>query len=129
MRRVATWLLIACFGVLGTGALRHLHGLSHLADRGAATSGSCSAHVEHSQPAPAGDPTRNAPSHHSCDLCLQLHQPAVCLNWVGVLIGIGAVVDRIAPVTLLFIETTAVERIDCRGPPDATAPGTCASIH
>jgi hypothetical protein len=123
MQRLTSYLLVVCLSLLGTGALQHLHNLTHL-NPPAIADEHASCHHAGSDQLPHNQPSQPFSDHKCCDLCLRLHQPAVCLNWSGVLIGISELVARVAPVTLLYSGSTAVERIDCRGPPGCSLRGS-----
>jgi hypothetical protein len=97
-------LLLCALLALGSGWLESLHLQTHL--------------LEHSKAkALAADPRQPAPSDGDCELCVNLHLPALSSGWVPLLVCLGLLVAFLTLLAPPLAPQRVVLWIGCRGPP------------
>lgn len=110
MRRFTTWLLVACFVLMGTGSLQALHRWQHMIDD-AALQGR----------GPAGQdgrlPHHGLPDESNCLVCVQLHQPLHHVTIAPLVVIAAPAIDLSSPAPAGRTFAPALLRVDCRGPP------------
>jgi hypothetical protein len=103
MRRCVTYLLVACFVLMGTGSLQAMHRWQH-------------AH-EDSVGDRQGGQHQRLPDESNCPVCVQLHQPLHSAVVAPVVVVLGLTLDFSCIAPLGRVIGPAVLRVDCRGPP------------
>ena len=112
VHRLAAYLLSACFVFVGTGALKHLHNLSHVQPQAVAA-------AEQQSPAPQPQQTPPVPIQHERDCLLHLMLGAPLLDQAGstAIVREGAA-EWAPPMTQGEpADSRLPSRVDCRGPP------------
>ena len=110
-RRLAPILLLIAFAALGTGLLENVHRRAHLLEHADAAT---AAHAEHDG---HDDHDRHHESEESCQLCVNLHLPAISAGWVPNLVCLGLLVAFLTLLSPRLAPQRVALRIACRGPP------------
>lgn len=107
MRRFVTWLLAACFVLMGTGSLQAMHRWQHEIEHGAAdTSGT------HDSKAP-----HHGDDESTCALCAQMHDPLATPAIAPLILSLTQAMNLSAQTPTQDRAVPSAYRIDCRGPP------------
>lgn len=103
MRRFVTYLLVACFVLVGTGSLQAMHRWQHAREDAA----------RHTQ----GGQHQRLPDESNCPVCVQLHQPLHSALIAPLAVVLGLALDFSCIARPGRVIGPAVLRVDCRGPP------------
>jgi hypothetical protein len=112
--------MTVCHVLLGTGALQAMHRMQHSADDASSLLSGCHDHSDHSHSGPS-------PSDHhdhdetSCEICVQMHQPAHFTAWSQPLVMFAMVVGLATQAPDAAIKSATMRQLVCRGPPQRSA--------
>jgi hypothetical protein len=102
---LSSLILVVAFCALATGLPQYLHLREHAIEHERAAAAPGSHHDDHDDD---GD---------RCELCVQLHMPAISAGWVPVLICTGLFVAFLTLLATRLAPQRVIVRLACRGPP------------